>query len=122
MTGDPSTRWNGTCLIQRNTVPLIQLMGTQRMWGGQNIITRHQWISLTREFELLLHVRAMIWVAILGDGASTRFWPRFVRLRNGSARSERSPVSGGKHTGDTKTEGSEEQLPTHENLYRVLAA
>jgi integrase len=28
----------------------------------------------------------------------------------------------GKHTGDTKTEGSEEELPIHEDLFAVLEA
>ncbi len=88
-----------------------------------NIITREQWIALTTEVELCDHVRTMIFIAmLLGLRVSEILglrWEDFDMKRRVMS-IHRSQV--GQHTGDTKTEGSEEELPIHPDLYVVLKA
>jgi integrase len=109
--------------LQRNPATLLKVKGRRKRVRKPNIITRDQWIALTTDPELGIHVRTMIFIAmLLGLRASEILglrWEDFdMECRVMSI--HRSQV--GQHTGDTKTEGSEEELPIHEDLYAVLEA
>jgi integrase len=107
--------------LQRNPLTAIKVLGRKKRVRKPNIITRDQWIALTTDPELCSHVRTMIFVAmLLGLRASEILglrWDDFYMKRR-IMRVNRSQV--GKHTGDTKTEGSEEELPIHGDLFDVL--
>jgi integrase len=109
--------------LQRNPMTLLKVKGRKKKVRPANIITRDQWIALTTDPELCSHVRTMIFIAmLLGLRASEILglrWDDFDMKRR-IMRVNRSQV--GKHTGDTKTEGSEEELPIHEDLYAILEA
>jgi integrase len=111
--------------MQRNPLKgkLIRIKGRKKRVRLANIITRDQWIALTTDSELCSHVRTMIFIAmLLGLRASEILglrWEDF-NMDTRIMHIHRSQV--GKHTGDTKTEGSEEELPIHPDLYEVLEA
>jgi integrase len=106
---------------QVNPVSFIKVEGRRKRVRKPNIITRDQWIALTTDPELSSHVRTMIFIAmLLGLRASEILglrWEDFDMERRIMS-IHRSQV--GQHTGDTKTEGSEEELPIHPDLYEVL--
>jgi integrase len=111
--------------MQRNPLKgkLIRIKGRKKRVRLANIITRDQWIALTTDPELCAHVRTMIFIAmLLGLRVSEilgLLWDDF-NMDTRIMHIHRSQV--GKHTGDTKTEGSEEELPIHPDLYEVLEA
>jgi len=109
--------------MQRNPLTAVKVKGRRKKVRPPNIITRDQWIALTTDVELSPHVRAMIFVAmLLGLRVSEILglrWEDFDMDRRVMS-IHRSQV--GQHTGDTKTEGSEEELPIHEDLYAILEA
>jgi integrase len=88
-----------------------------------NIITKDQWIALITQTDLASHVRTMLYIAmLLGLRASEILglrWDDFDMDRRVMS-IHRSHV--GKYTGDTKTEGSEDELPIHPDLYEGLEA
>lgn len=113
-------KWQ-TIPLQRNPLTAIKVLGRKKKVRRANIITRDQWLALTTDPELCSHVRTMIFIAmLLGLRASEILglrWQDFdMEARVMSI--HRSQV--GQHTGDTKTEGSEEELPIHPDLYDVL--
>jgi integrase len=107
----------------RNPVTTLKVRGRRKKVRPANLITRDQWLSLITEVELCSHVRTMIFIAmLLGLRCSEILglrWEDFDMKRR-VMRIQRSQV--GQNTGDTKTEGSEEELPIHEDLYAVLEA
>ena len=115
-------KWN-LIPLQRNPLTVVKVKGRRKKVRRANIITRDQWIALTTEIELCGHVRTMIFIAmLLGLRCSEILglrWDDFDMERR-IMRVNRSQV--GQHTGDTKTEGSEEELPIHDDLFEVLGA
>ncbi len=113
-------RWE-MLTLQRNPITLLKVKGRKQSVRSANIITRDQWIALITQTDLASHVRTMIFIAmLLGLRASEILglrWEDFNMDRR-IMRIDRSQV--GKHTGDTKTEGSKEELPIHPDLYAVL--
>lgn len=109
--------------LQRNPLTAVKVKGRRKRVRPANIITRDQWLALTTEVELCGHVRTMIFIAmLLGLRVSEILglrWEDFDMARR-VMNIHRSQV--GKDTGDTKTEGSEEELPIHEDLFEVLEA
>jgi integrase len=109
--------------LQRNPITLLKVKGRKKKVRPANIITRDQWISLTTDPDLSSHVRTMIFIAMLLCLRASEIlglrWDDFDMARR-IMRVNRSQV--GQHTGDTKTEGSEEELPIHEDLYAILEA
>jgi integrase len=109
--------------LQRNPLTAVKVKGRKKRHRKPNIITRDQWIALTTDPDLCSHVRTMIFIAmLLGLRASEILglrWEDFAMERL-TMHIQRSQV--GQHTGDTKTEGSEEELPIHEDLYGILEA
>ncbi len=109
--------------LQRNPLTAVKVKGRRKKVRPANIITRDQWLALTTEVELCGHVRTMIFIAmLLGLRVSEILglrWEDFDMERRVMS-IHRSQV--GKDTGDTKTEGSEEELPIHEDLFEVLEA
>jgi integrase len=109
--------------MQRNPLKgrLIKIHGRKKKVRPANIITRDQWIVLTTTVELCSHVRTMIFIAmLLGFRASEILglrWDDFD-MKQRVMRIQRSQV--GQHTGDTKTDASEEELPIHEDLFEIL--
>ncbi|MCU1249422.1 MAG: site-specific integrase [Edaphobacter sp.] len=107
----------------RNPMTLFRVKGRRKRVRKPNIITRDQWIALTTDPELSSHVRTMIFIAmLLGLRVSEILglrWEDFDMVRRVMS-IHRSQV--GQNTGDTKTEGSEEELPIHPDLYEVLEA
>jgi integrase len=118
-------RWN-LLPLQRNPITLLKVKGRKKKVRPANIITRDQWIALTTDPELCSHVRTMIFIAmLLGLRASEILglrWEDFDMERKVRRvlSIQRSHV--GKYTGETKTEGSEEELPIHEDLFVVIDA
>jgi integrase len=106
-----------------NPVKFVKVKGPRKRVRKPNIITRDQWIALTTDPELCSHVRAMVFIAMLlglrGSEILGLRWEDFDMDRRIMS-IHRSQV--GKYTGDTKTEGSEEELPIHEDLYAILEA
>jgi integrase len=109
--------------LQVNPVTFLKVKGRRKRVRKPNIITRDQWIALTTDPELCSHVRTMIFIAMLlglrGSEILGLRWEDFDMERRIMS-IHRSQV--GKHTGDTKTEGSEEELPIHGDLYAILQA
>jgi integrase len=109
--------------LQRNPLTVVKVKGRKKRVRKPNIITHDQWIALTTDPELCSHVRTMIFIAmLLGLRASEILglrWDDFDMVRR-IMHIQRSQV--GQHTGDTKTEGSEEELPIHEDLFAILEA
>jgi integrase len=107
--------------MQRNPVTAVKVKGRRKKVRPANIITHDQWIALTTVVELAPHVRTMIFIAmLLGLRVSEILglrWEDFNMVRRVMS-IHRSQV--GQNTGDTKTEGSEEELPIHEDLYAIL--
>jgi integrase len=107
--------------MQRNPITALKVKGRRKKVRPPNIITRDQWIVLITDADLSSHVRAMTFIAmLLGLRVSEILglrWEDFDMERRVMS-IHRSQV--GQHTGDTKTEGSEEELPIHEDLYQVL--
>jgi integrase len=111
--------------MQRNPLKgrLVKIHGRKKRVRPANIITRDQWIALTTTVDLCSHVRTIIFIAmLLGLRASEILglrWNDFDMKRR-VMRIQRSQV--GQHTGDTKTDASEEELPIHEDLAGILEA
>jgi integrase len=109
--------------VQRNPMTLLKVKGRKKRVRKPNIITRDQWIALITQKDLASHVRTMLYIAmLLGLRASEILglrWEDFDMKRR-VMKIQRSQV--GMHTGDTKTEASEEELPIHEDLYIVIEA
>lgn len=109
--------------LQRNPATLVKVKGRRKRVRKPNIITRDQWIALITQTDLASHVRTMLFIAmLLGLRASEILglrWEDFDMDRR-IMRIQRSHV--GKYTGDTKTEGSEEELPIRDDLLEVLEA
>lgn len=107
--------------LQRNPLTAVKVKGRRKKVRPANIITHDQWIALTTQVELAPHVRTMIFIAmLLGLRVSEILglrWEDFDMVRRVMS-IHRSQV--GQNTGDTKTEGSEEELPIHEDLYGIL--
>jgi integrase len=109
--------------MQRNPLTSVKVKGRRKKVRPANIITHDQWIALITQAELAFHVRTMIFIAMLlglriSEVLGLR-WEDFNMERRVTS-IQRSQV--GQHTGDTKTEGSEEELPIHEDLFAVLQA
>lgn len=110
--------------LQRNPLTAVKVKGRRKRVRKPNLLTRDQWIALTTDPDLCSHVRTMIFIAmLLGLRASEILglrWGDDFDMERRTMRIQRSQV--GKHTGDTKTEGSEEELPIHEDLFAILEA
>jgi integrase len=115
-------KWN-LIPLQRNPLTAVKVRGRRKKVRPANIITRDQWLALIIQTDLASHVRTMIFIAmLLGLRVSEILglrWEDFNMERR-VMHIHRSQV--GKDTGDTKTEGSEEELPIHEDLYAILEA
>lgn len=111
-------RW-GYLHIQRNPMSLIELHGSSRR-------TRKIALISTEQYQKLLpmlsgHCRVMVTLAMcLGLRISEILGLRWedVYLDDGKLQIRRSVVNG--HVEDTKTEASEDELPLHSELVKVL--
>ena len=105
--------------IQRNPMSLIEIPGTSKR-------TRKIVLVLTAKYHALLpklppHCRVMVTLAMcLGLRVSEILGLRWedVDLENGKIQIRRSVVNG--HVESTKTDASEDELPLHPELVRVL--
>jgi integrase len=105
--------------IQRNPMSLIELHGSSRRTRKIVLVTTEQYQQLL----LLLpqHCRVMVILAMcLGLRVSEILGLRWedVGLEAGSLQVRRSVVNG--HVEETKTEASEDELPLHPELVKVL--
>ena len=113
-------KW-GYLPLQRNPIGLIEIKGRAKPVRKHTLITSDQWLKLIADDELAGHVRTMIYVAMLmglrcGEILGLRWVD--VDFENRVLRIQRSHVR--KQTGDTKTVGSEQDLPMHEDLVDVV--
>jgi integrase len=113
-------KW-GHVNMQRNPIGLVEIKGRAKKVRRHTLLTHDQWHALISDSELVVHVRTMIFIAmLLGLRVSEILGLRWedVDFDNRKLRIGRSQV--GKHTGDTKTEGSEQELPIHDDLAVIL--
>jgi integrase len=106
--------------IQRNPMSLIELHGSSRRSRKIVLISTEQYQKLLPL--LSEHCRVMVTLAMcLGLRVSEILGLRWedVEWKHGKLHVRRSVVSG--HVEDTKTEASEDELPLHPELLRVLA-
>lgn len=115
-------KWN-MLAMQINPATLLEVKGRKKLVRKPNILTRDQWLKLTTDPDLISLVRTMIFIAmLLGLRASEILGLRRedFDLERRVMKIRRSHV--GKHTGETKTEASEEEVPLHEDLLIVIEA
>lgn len=113
-------KW-GVVPMQRNPISLVQVKGKPRRTRQVNLITTQQWSMMIADPELCPHVRTMMYIAmLLGLRASEILGLRWedVDFRRNILSVRRSCVGGTED--DTKTEGSEQDLPIHDDLAVVL--
>lgn len=115
-------KW-GHLSMQRNPISLVEIKGRRKRVRTPNLITGQQWKDLIADPELSGHVRTMLYIAmLLGLRASEILGLKWedIDFENRRVHVRRSCV--GKHQDDTKTEGSQQELPMHEELHEVLKA
>jgi len=117
-------KW-GSLPMQRNPIGLVEIKGRRKKVRHPNLITTHQWNGLMSDPDLPEHVRTALCVAmILGLRASEILGLKWEDIGFDSKKVHvRRSVVGkkGKDVAeDTKTEGSEQELPMHEDLEAVL--
>lgn len=113
-------KW-GNLPMQRNPIQLVEVKGRNKKVRGPNLITIDQWHKLMGDPDLLPHVRTMIFIGMLNGLRASEIlglkWED-VNFDKKTLNIQRSHV--GKHTDETKSEGSEQELPIHDELVDVL--
>lgn len=113
-------KW-GSLSMQRNPVSLVDIRGRRKRVRTANLITGEQWGKLIADPNLCEHVRTMLYIAmILGLRASEILGLHWDDIDFDGKKVHIRRSSVGKHMDDTKTEASEQELPMHEDLERVL--
>ena len=115
-------KW-GYLALQRNPIGLIEIKGKSKRSRPLVIITGEQWRNMIADPKLAPHVRVMMIVAMmLGLRASELLGLRWEDFdsEKGILSVRRSYVD--KAVDDTKTTESEQELPTHDDLRRILEA
>lgn len=107
--------------IQRNPMSLIRVKGTNQMVRPQVIISIEQYRKLLDDDSLPVLVKVMIQVAMcLGLRVSELLALRWDDVDYGTNLIFIRRGIVGKHLGNVKTLSSEEELPLHENLRKLL--
>jgi integrase len=113
-------KW-GHLTLQRNPIALVEIEGRAKRVRIPHLLTGKQYRGLTTDPELCRHVRTMIVIAMLtGLRASEILGLRWevIDFERMVFKVVRSYV--GAEDNDTKTEGSAQELPIHEDLAQLL--